>query len=175
MNFISLALTLSLSSLPFSTAGQTDSTKKFSDAVRRSQESAKIISQISELASGGIPREVIKNAQAVLVLPNVSTKKIIFEKTITGRGVVSVRQGETWTLPAYYNFGGLAEFELGLGQESANIIVLFMDKDAVGWFQNDAIWLTGEKTPLAGPVDPATEEQKTRARYTHVIAYSLSN
>jgi lipid-binding SYLF domain-containing protein len=156
-------------------SAQAGSTQKFSDAVRRSQESAKIIGQIAELTSGGIPKEVIDKAQAVIVFPKVTTLKLIMEKGIKGRGVASARQGTTWTLPAYYNFGGLVEFELtSIGQESTNIILLFMDKDAVSWFQKGVINFTGEKTPLAGPLEPATDEQKMRAAYTHIIAYALA-
>src|SRR6267143_132531 len=149
--------------------------QKFSDAVRRSQNSAKIISQIAELTAGGIPKEVIDKAQAVVVFPNVTTLKLIMEKGIKGSGVASARQGTSWTLPAYYDFGGLVEFELtSLGQESTNIILLFMDKDAVSWFQKGVINFSGEKTPLAGPLEPATDEQKMRAVYTHIIAYTFA-
>src|SRR6266481_718 len=156
-------------------SAQVGGTQKFSDAVRRSQDSAKIISQIAELTTGGIPKEVMDKAQAVVVFPNVTTLKLIMEKGIKGRGVASARQGTTWTLPAYYNFGGLVEFELtSLGQESTNIVLLFMDHDAVSWFQRDVINFSGEKTPLAGPLKPATDEQKMRAVYTHIIAYTFA-
>jgi lipid-binding SYLF domain-containing protein len=155
--------------------GKAGGTEKFSDAIRRSQNSAKIISQIAELTTGGIPKDVIDKAQAVVVFPNVTTLKLLMEKGIKGSGVASARQGASWTLPAYYNFGGLVEFELtSLGQESTNIILLFMDKDAVSWFQKGVINFSGEKTPLAGPLEPATDEQKMRAVYTHIIAYTFA-
>src|SRR5207253_2395331 len=115
---------------PIAVSAQAAGAQKFSDAVRRSQEAAKIIADIAELSSGGIPKEVIDKAQAVVVFPNVTTLKLLIEKAIKGRGVASARQGSGWTLPAYYNFGGVAEFELSsLGQESTNLILLFMDKD----------------------------------------------
>lgn len=165
-------IVLAMITFPFLISAQG---QKFSDAARRSQDSARIISQIAELTSGGIPKDVMDKAQAVVVFPNVTTLKLLMEKGIKGSGVASARQGTGWTLPAYYNFGGLVEFELtSLGQESTNVILLFMDKDAVSWFQKGAINFSGEKTPLAGPLEPATDEQKTRALYTHIIAYTFA-
>jgi lipid-binding SYLF domain-containing protein len=156
-------------------SAQTRSPQKFSDAIRRSQDSARIVAQISGLTSGGIPKDVIDKAQAVVVIPNVTTLKLLMEKGIKGSGVASTRQGASWTVPAYYNFGGLVEFELtSLGQESTNVILLFMDKDAVSWFQKGAISFSGEKTPMAGPLEPATHDQKMRAIYTHIIAYTFT-
>jgi lipid-binding SYLF domain-containing protein len=168
-------LTFLVLALPCVTSAKAGDPQKFSDAIRRSQNSARIIAQISELTSGGIPKDVIDKAQAVVVIPNVTTLKLLMEKGIKGSGVVSTRQGTSWTLPAYYNFGGLVEFELtSFGQESTNIILLFMDKDAVSWFQTGAISFSGERTPLAGPLEPATDEQKTRAIYTHILAYTFA-
>src|SRR3977135_1486423 len=107
------AFTISaLIAFPCLISAQAGSSQKFSDAVRRSQDSAKIIGQIAELTAGGIPKEVIDKAQAVIVFPRVTTLKLIMEKGIKGSGVVSVRQGTSWTWPAYYNLGGLVEFEL---------------------------------------------------------------
>ncbi|SRR6266436_501134 len=161
--------------LPSLISAQGGGTQKFSDAIRRSQDSAKIVAQVTELTSGGIPREIIDKAHAIVVFPNVTTMKLIMGKGIKGRGVASARQGANWTLPSYYNFGGLVEFELtSVGQESTNIILLFMDTDAVSWFQKDVINFSGEKTPLAGPLEPATDEQKMRAVYTHIIAYTFA-
>src|ERR1700730_15863916 len=109
---------------------QASSAQRFPDAVRRSQDSAKIIAQLADLASGGIPREVIAKAQAVVIIPNVTIHKLLMEKAIKGSGVASTRQANGWTLPAYYNFAGLGVQLTSLGQESTNIILLFMDKDA---------------------------------------------
>ena len=154
---------------------QSIASEKFSDAIRRSQESAKIIGSIAELPTGGIPRKVIDKAQAIAVFPNVTTQKLLMQKAIKGRGVVSVRGSDGWTMPAYYGFGGLVQFELTtLGQDSTNVILLFMDKDAVAWFQKDVIEFKGEKTPLAGPLEPASEEQTNRAIYTHILSYTFS-
>lgn len=165
---------LILISLPSLISAQTKAAQKFSDAVRRSEESAKIIAQIAQLSSNGIPKELIDKAKAVIVFPNVTTLKLLMQKAIKGRGVASARQGSSWTSPAYFNFAGLAEFELtSLGQASTNIILLFMDKEAISWLQKDTD-LTGEKTPLAGPIEPATDDQKQRAVYTHIIAYTFA-
>ncbi len=172
-SFCALAI-LAVISLPSLISAQTGATQKFSDAVRRSEESAKIIAQIAQPSSNGIPQEVVDKAQAVVVFPNVTTLKLLMQKAIKGRGVASARQGSGWTLPVYCNFAGLAEFELtSLGQESTNIILLFMDKEAISWLQKDTD-LTGEKTPLAGPLEPATNDQKMRAMYTHIIAYTFA-
>jgi len=158
------------------TSGQNNNAQKFDAAIGRSQLSADIIAKILGLTFGGIPKEVIDKSQAVVVFPNVTTQKILMEKMIKGRGVVSFRQADGWSVPVYYNFVG-GGFDLtSIGKESTNVIFLLMDKDAIAWLQqNNKVYLSGEKTPLAGPLEPATSEQNNRAIYTRVISYTFTD
>ena len=111
-----------------------------------------------------MPKEVIDRVQIVVVFPNVTTRKLLIQKEIEGRGVASIRQADGWSVPVYYNFVGVGLDFTSIGKESTNFVLLLMDKDAIGWLQqNNAVSLSGEKTPLAGPVEPATDEQKHRA------------
>jgi lipid-binding SYLF domain-containing protein len=158
------------------TSGQNNNARKFDAAIGRSQLSADVIAKILALTSGEIPKEVIDKSQAVVVFPNVTTQKILMEKTFKGRGVVSIRQADRWSVPVYYNFVGGGFNLTSIGRESTNVVLLLMDKDAIGWLQqNNKVYLSGEKTPLAGPLEPATTEQKNRATYTHVISYTFTD
>ena len=158
------------------TTGQQDKALKFDAAIGRSQLSAGIVTRLAGLTPGGIPKEVIDRVQIVVVFPNVTTRKLLVQKEIEGRGVASIRQADGWSVPVYYNFVGVGLDFTSIGKESTNFVLLLMDKDAIGWLQqNNAVSLSGEKTPLAGPVEPATDEQKHRALYAHIISYTFTD
>lgn len=153
--------------------GQKIEPNQLKKAVERSEKSAKVIKTIAELHGSPIPRTIVEKAEAVGVFPHVVTAKMILDKLTLGYGVISRRNPAGWSPPAYYRFTG-GGFDLNLGgDETADIVLLFMNETALSWFQKGRLEMKGEKRATAGPVGSITDEQKALAAKANIIAYAL--
>ena len=95
-----LATAIGLPSSP-GTTGQQPGATRYKHAVVRSQDSAKIIELLSELPEQGFPRELAAQAQGIAVFPLVTKTTVFFQQAMEGYGVVSTRQADGWSLPAF--------------------------------------------------------------------------
>jgi lipid-binding SYLF domain-containing protein len=143
-------------------------------AVRRSQNSAKTIKVVTDLPEDEtIPKEFFQRAQAIAVFPDVVRLNLLFSKGMKGYGVVSSRQADGWSLPSYYRFGS-SHFSLKVGGvKSFDLIVLFMSKDAVEWFQEGRFKFEGLRAGVAGPVGRLTRQADLDMSGIGVIMYTL--
>lgn len=177
-SFVILVL-LGLSSamvLPVShgTVAQQPAATKFKHAVVRSQDSAKIIELLNELPEQGFPRELAARAQAVAVFPLVTKQSVLFQQSMQGFGVVSTRQADGWSLPAFYNFIGSGYTGKFAGESKMAVILLFMNKETVNWFSKGRVYLKDQKKAIAGPVGTMTDEQKNELAEANIFGYVYS-
>jgi lipid-binding SYLF domain-containing protein len=153
-----------------SSAQQPDTTK-FKHAVVRSRDSAKIIELLSELPEVGFPKELATQAQAVAVFPLVTKQSVLFQQSVEGYGVVSARQADGWSQPAFYEFVGSGFTGKFAGETKMAVILLFMNKETVNWFSKGRVYLKDKKKTIAGPVGPMTEEQKKELAGVSIFGY----
>jgi lipid-binding SYLF domain-containing protein len=151
-------------------AQQTPATK-FKHAVVRSHDSAKIIELLSELPDAGFPRDIARRAQGIAVFPLVTKQSVLFQQSVEGYGVISARQADGWTLPAFYRFVGSGFTGKFAGESKMAVILLFMNKETVNWFSKGRVYLEDEKKAIAGPVGPLTEEQKKQLVGVNMFGY----
>jgi lipid-binding SYLF domain-containing protein len=120
-----------------------------------------------------IPVELFKRAQAIAVFPDVVKTSMFFSKGLKGYGAVSIRQAEGWSLPAYYRYGRAA-FTLKLaGFESFDLILLFMSKDTLNWFQEGRFEFKEFRAGVGGPVGKLTRQADLEMSGAGVIMYML--
>jgi lipid-binding SYLF domain-containing protein len=152
------------------TAAQT----RLAIATRRSQNAAKTIKVVTGMGEDEtIPAELFKRAYAVGVFPDVVKSGFLFSQGMQGYGVISTRQGEGWTVPAYYAYG-TTQVKLNLPNfKSFDLVVLFMKKDAAEWFQGGRLRLKGLKAAVAGPVGKLTREADLEISGVSIIMYAL--
>jgi len=162
--------------LPIShgTVAQQPPTTKFNYAVVRSHDSAKIIELLNELPEQGFPRELAARAQAVAVFPLVTKQSVLFQQGMEGYGVVSTRQPDGWSLPAFYKFAGSGFTGKFAGESKMAVILLFMNKETVNWFSKGRVYLKDQKKAIAGPVGTMTEEQKNELASANIFGYVYS-
>lgn len=132
-------------------------------------------SKVLQTATGdrGIPKELLEKAQAVGVFPHLVKTKLLFEHLTISYGVVSARLPTGWSFPAYYAFGG-AGFEFNVpGGETADVVMLFMNAEAVGWFQKGRFELNDRRKAVKGEVGPLTDEQRARLAQANIILYTV--
>ena len=143
-------------------------------AKRRSQNAAKTIEVITAMPEDEtIPPELFKRAYAIAVFPDVVKLNLLFSQGMKGYGVISSRQSEGWSLPAYYRFGS-STFSLKIaGGKSFDLIVLFMSKETVERFQTGRLEFKGRWIGIAGPVGKLTPQANRDISGMNVILYTL--
>lgn len=148
---------------------------RFNHAVVRSQDAAKIIELLNEMRDTGFPKELVDKAAAVAVFPLVKKDVLLFTVTTQGYGVISTRTAEGWSLPAFYRFGGGGYTGKFADEAQMAVILLFMTKDAVSWFEKGGVALINQKKALAGPLGAITNEQRKELEGAKVLAYAYHN
>jgi len=146
--------------------------EKFKHAIVRSEDSARLISLLAEQNSG-LPREVIDRAQIVVVIPRATRADLFVRRFLEGYGVVSSRLETGWSVPAFYRFISAPRKFSGSSQENLALILLFMNKDAVLWFEKDKSQFKRDRSAVLGPVNKITEEESKNL--TGILAYTYYN
>ena len=148
---------------------------KFPDAIERSGDAARIVSMLALLPDSGFPKELVDKAVAVGVFPKVTRETSVFTQLTQGYGVISARQESGWTSPAFYEFSGGGYGSPFAKDEKNGVILLFMTKDAVSWFEKGGVPLTNERKALPGPVGAVTDEQRKELEGAQILAYAYYN
>jgi lipid-binding SYLF domain-containing protein len=155
--------------------GNHQKVNKFEDAQERSLDAARIITLLGLLPESDLPKELIDKAFAIGVFPKVTKESVGFSSITQGYGVISARTGEGWTMPAFYQFAGGGYGNPFAKSETNGIVLLFMTKDAVSWFEKGGVPLKNEKKAIEGPVGQITNEQRTEIESAQILAYAYYN
>lgn len=148
---------------------------KFEDALERSKDAGRIVSLLALMPDGDLPKELVDKAQAVGVFPKVRQETVLFAQVSEGYGVISSRLENGWSMPAYYEFRGGGYGKPFAATEVNGVILLFMTKEAVGWFEKGGVPLANEKKAIAGPVGTITDEQRKEMEGAQILAYAYYN
>lgn len=148
---------------------------KFPHAIERSGDAGRIVTLLALLPESGVPKELTDTAEAIGVFPLVRKETAGFSKTIQGFGVISSRQENGWSLPAFYLFSGGGLGNPFARDETYGIVLLFMSKDAVAAFEKGGVQLKGERKALAGPVGTISDEEKKDLAGAQILGYVYFN
>lgn len=148
---------------------------KFRHAVTRSEDAGKIMSILAQLPEIGMPKELIDRAEAIAVFPKVVRHTDIVTQVSKGYGVISARQGQGWSMPAFYRFRGEGFGGPFVDPDARCVILLFMSKDALSWFEKGGLPLKNEKKAVEGPVGTITDVQRKELEGVPILAYSYFN
>ena len=175
-----LALILFFAALPSWPLGligsaQKSQANKFPHAIERSRDAARILPLLSVVPEDGVPRELLDKAAAVGVFPRVERETMYFTHMIRGYGVISARNENGWTAPAFYEFMGSGFGNPFSEKENYGVVMLFMSQDAVGWFEKGGVPLKDEKKAVVGPVGMITDEQRKGLDGANLLAYIYYN
>ena len=169
-----LVATLALLLPPQSALAQKQTVNKFPRAIERSEDAGRIVSLLAQNESG-LPKELIDKAEAVGVFPRVTKEVSFVTHKIRGFGVISSRASKGWTAPAFYRYFGDIFGDPFAPNEMFGMVMLFMTKDAVAWFEEGRVNLQGKKKAVAGPVGTLNDEQRKELAGASIIAYVYYN
>lgn len=153
-----------------SVAGQIDD--KVAD---RLWESSKILDELVKAPDGGIPKELLKRAECVAVIPAVKKAALGFGGRY-GRGVASCRKDQgkgPWGPPSMLSLSG-GSFGLQLGGQSADVVMLFMTPTSMKHLLRDKVTLGGDIAASAGPKGRQASAETSVTMRAEILTYARS-
>ncbi|WP_247218875.1 lipid-binding SYLF domain-containing protein [Synechococcus sp. C9] len=120
-----------------------------------------------------IPRSVMRQAQGIAIIPNVTTAGFIFGGT-GGEGIITVKDEKgRWSNPIFVNLSG-GSFGLQVGAKSSDIVLVFMNQRAVRTLLRQSFNLGGDVGVAAGPVGSNAVMPTDAPGNNDIFAYSRS-
>jgi lipid-binding SYLF domain-containing protein len=169
------AISLAAISTPSATANQNPNPQKFQHAIIRSADAGRILSLLAAAPDNGIPKELLDRAEAIGVFPKVDKDTVVFTQTTRGYGVISSRTEKGWTMPAFYRFGGGGYTNPFADSESYALILLFLTKDSLKWFEKGGVLLAENQEAIEGPVGTISDAQRKALEGETMLAYAYFN
>jgi lipid-binding SYLF domain-containing protein len=146
--------------------------KRINEATTRAQKAARVFTEIMAAPDKAIPKDLIDNAEAVAVFPNVIKAGFILGGR-GGSGVISRRVKGGWSAPAFFKLGG-GSIGLQIGASSTDFVLLFMNEEALKGLLEDKLEIGGEGSVAAGPVGRAASASTNLTLDAGILSYSRS-
>jgi lipid-binding SYLF domain-containing protein len=158
-----LALT-SVASLALSDAG--DDPKKLQDAKA-------VFTQLMGSTDRAVPKQLLENCKCIAVIPGVM-KAALGYGVRHGKGVMSCRTADGWSLPTFVNInGGSAGFQIGV--ESTDLVLFFMSERGAKSLVNGTKFTIGGKASVAaGPFGRSGEAATNLEMKAEIYSYAKS-
>lgn len=140
------------------------------EAQDRLVDSAKVLDELMGAPDAGIPAKVLSGARCVMVVPSMLKGGFIVGGR-HGRGVVTCRNGASWTAPAFVSLDG-GSWGAQIGAESVDLVLLFMNDQGVQSLLKDNFKLGGEASVAAGPVGRDAQAATDIKLNSQILSYS---
>ena len=151
---------------------QSKAARKTAQATRRAQDAAQVFTKIMNVPENAIPQSLLDKAEAVAVFPGVIKAGFIVGGR-GGRGVISRRLPGGWSAPAFFTLGG-GSVGLQIGASKTDLVMLFMNKEALEGLLQDKFEIGGEGSVAAGPVGRAASASTDAQLKAQILSYSRS-
>ena len=137
------------------------------------QDAVVVLDVLTSAPDKGIPQELLAKADCILIFPSV-TKGAFIVGGKGGHGVASCRQPDgTMGSAAFYTVGG-ASIGFQIGGQSADVVMLIMNKGGVDHLLSDRFTIGGEATATAGPVGRTAHAATDAQMHAQILSWSRS-
>ncbi len=136
----------------------------------RVQMAAQDLDALINAPDAGIPEEILARAKCVAVIPDMVKGGFVFGAE-HGRGMASCRTNNGWSAPAPVALTG-GSWGAQIGVQSADVVLLFMNDNAVQSLLNDQFKLGGEASIAAGPVGRHAQAATDAKMNAQILSYS---
>jgi lipid-binding SYLF domain-containing protein len=143
-------------------------------AAERLAESATVLKEVMEAPDKGIPIDLLKKAQCVVIVPGLKKAGLVVGGKY-GRGFLVCRKVDSnaWGAPAALRIeGGSFGFQIGVSE--TDVIMLLMDERSVKGILNSSFTLGGDADVAAGPVGRSGTAQTDATMNAKILSYSRS-
>ena len=164
--FLALALALPIAQ------SQDDHDAKVKEAAAQSVKAGKVFDAIMKTPDKAIPQDLLARAKAIAVFPKV-IKAAFFIGGEGGRGVVSRSSTAGWSDPVFFRAGG-GSVGPQIGASETDIVLLFMNDEAIGGLMKDKFELGAEAGIAGGPVGREASADTDALMNAEILSYSRS-
>ncbi|HLM57820.1 MAG TPA: lipid-binding SYLF domain-containing protein [Pyrinomonadaceae bacterium] len=153
---------------PVSTA----SPKQQKEAAKKAESASEVFQKIMGAPDHSIPRELLDRAEAVAVFPGMLKAGFVVGGR-GGSGLISRRVTGGWSAPAFFKMGG-ASIGAQIGAAKTDLVLLFMNEDALKGLLEDKLEMGGEASAAAGPVGRSASATTNLTLDAGILSYSRS-
>ena len=153
---------------PVSTA----SPKQQKEAAKKAESASDVFQKIMGAPDRSIPRELLDRAEAVAVFPGMLKAGFVVGGR-GGSGLISRRVTGGWSAPAFFKMGG-ASIGAQIGAAKTDLVLLFMNEDALKGLLEDKLEMGGEASAAAGPVGRTASATTNLTLDAGILSYSRS-
>ena len=132
-----------------------------------------VLDELARAPDKGIPQELFAKAECIMIFPSL-TKGAFIVGGKGGRGVASCRQADgKMSSAAFYTVGG-GSIGFQIGGQSADVVMLIMNKRGVDHLLADRFTIGGEATATAGPVGRTAQASTDAQVHAQILSWSRS-
>lgn len=142
-------------------------------AIARAQDASRVLAEIMQAPDKAIPHDLLKNAHAIAVIPDVVKVGLIFGGR-HGDGLVAVKSADgTWSNPVFVSLtGGSVGFQAGVS--STDVVLVFRTQRGVEGIANGKFTIGADAHAAAGPVGRNLNASTDAAMQAEIYSYSRS-
>lgn len=139
--------------------------------LKRARTATAVLKTILNTPDARIPEQLLHDAQAIAVLPDVVKAGLVFGGR-HGRGLVSIRAPDgTWSNPSFIRLtGGSVGWQFGV--QSADIVLVFRTEQGVTNLVNGKFTLGADASVAAGPVGRQAQVGTDEELKAEIFSYS---
>jgi lipid-binding SYLF domain-containing protein len=142
------------------------------DDVARTQKAAQVFKQIMDTPDQAIPQDLLGSAKCIAIIPGDKKFAFIFGGNY-GRGVATCRTAHGWSAPIFVAIdGGSVGYQIG--GSSTDLVMLFMNSQALHSLLSDKFKLGADASVAAGPVGRNTAAGTDLKLNAEILSYSRS-
>ena len=138
-------------------------------------ESSKVLDELIKAPDAGIPKDLLKRAECVAVIPGVKKAAIGFGGQF-GYGAATCRKNQgkgPFGPPVMISLKG-GSFGFQLGGQSTDVVMLFMTPDSMKYLLRDKVTLGGDASAAAGPKGRAASAETSATMRAEILTYARS-
>jgi lipid-binding SYLF domain-containing protein len=143
-------------------------------AATRLQTAGVVFTEIMGTPDKGIPKELLENAQCIVIVPGMKKAAFIFGGNY-GVGFILCRRasGSGWSAPASVRAeGGSVGFQIGVSE--TDVVMLVMNKRGADKLLSDKFTLGADASVAAGPVGRTSSADTDAKLHAEILSYSRS-
>ncbi len=146
--------------------------KQQKEAAKKAASASRVFDEIMGAPDRSLPRELLDRAEAVAVFPGVLKAGFVVGGR-GGSGLISRRVTGGWSVPAFFKVGG-ASVGPQIGAAKTDVVLLFMNDDALKGLLEDKVEVGGEVSAAAGPVGRSASASTNLTLDAGILSYSRS-
>ena len=140
------------------------------DEARRLHDASTVFNEVMAAEDSTIPNAILGKAEAIAIFPSTVKAGFVFGG-IRGRGVISVRRGETWSSPAFMTLTG-GSFGLQIGGQAVDIVLVINDRRGLENFVRNQFKFGAGVAVAAGPVGREAQAATDLQLRAQILSYS---